>query len=344
MSRRASFLTTSALSVLFACNTAVLTHPPDSGPDPLPDVDVPDSSAWPFPTTSNVSIVVEPSDNAAALLAAINGAQKSVHVTMYLLSNNSFTNALINRKKAGVDVQVVLNQTFPDPSFDNTPAFNALKNNGVPVVWASKAYTFTHEKCVIVDGATAWIMTMNLTVSSPSQNREFLAVDSEPADVAEAETIFAADFANQVPAPAGRLVLAPKNARDRIGTLIGLAKSTIDVESETFSDLAFQNALQSAKVRGVTVRVLVSDQNPTTAMSAAINALKNTGISVKKLATPYIHSKAIVVDGVVGYVGSANLTQNSVDGNRELGLIVEGAPLQTLAQTIDADFKAGVAY
>jgi phosphatidylserine/phosphatidylglycerophosphate/cardiolipin synthase-like enzyme len=73
-------------------------------------------------------------------------------------------------------------------------------------------------------------------------------------------------------------------------------------------------------------------------------ALKASGIVVKKLATPYIHSKAVIADGVVGYVGSANLTQNSVDSNREIGLMIEGPALATLAATVDVDYKAGVAY
>lgn len=339
--KRFSFLLT---CVLAGCSTAILQHPPDSGPDPGVDGDVPDGGSYPFPTTSSVSLIVEPSDNAKGILDAINGAQKSVHVTMYLLSNNAFINALIARKKAGVDVQVILNQTFPDPMFDNTQAFNTLKAGGVPVVWASKTFVFTHAKCVIVDGATAWVMTMNLTLSSPSQNREFLAIDTDPNDVAEAEAVFAADYVAQTPTLSGRLVLAPNNARDRLTTLIGWAKTSLDVESETFSDQSLQSALQAARARGVTVRVVVSDQTPTPAMQAAMAALKGSGIVVKKLMTPYIHSKAVVADGVVGYVGSANFTQNSVDSNREIGLVIQGPALEKLAQTIASDFQAGALY
>lgn len=332
-----------ALLVLLACNTASLTPALDSGSDPG-DADLSDGGVFPFPTTGEVSLVVEPGDNAAGLLAAITGAKTSVHMTMYLLSNPTFINALIARKKAGVDVRVVLNQTFPDPMFDNNQSHSQLVAGGVPVVWSSKTFNFTHAKVVVVDGSSAWIMTMNITGSSAAQNREYLAVDTNPDDVAEAEAVFAGDYAATTPALTGRLVLAPDNARARISALFGLAKTTLDVEAETFSDLAFQADLQNAKARGVAVRIVVSDQTPSNAMVQAIAALKASGIVVKKLATPYVHAKGIVADGTVGYVGSANLTQNSVDQNREVGLMITGAALETLGQTIDGDYRAAAVY
>lgn len=331
------------LILSLACNTAGLTLAPDSGSDPG-DGDVSEGGLFPFPTTADVSLVVEPGDNAAGLLAAITGAKTSVHMTMYLLSNPTFISALVARKKAGVDVRVVLNQTFPDPMYDNTQSYNQLVAGGVPVAWSSKAFNFTHAKCVVVDGAVAWIMTMNVTNSSAAQNREYLAVDTNPDDVAEAEAVFAGDYAATAPALTGPLVLAPNNARARIAALFALAQTTLDVEAETLSDLAFETALRDAKARGVAVRVVVSDQTPSQAMTQAIAALKASGIVVKKLATPYVHAKGIVVDGTVGYVGSANLTQNSVDQNREIGLMVTGPALATLGQTIDGDYKAGAVY
>ena len=63
--------------------------------------------------SQGVSIQVMPSDKGAALLAAIKGAQTSVHMTMYLLTDKPTITALGDLKAAGKDVQVTLNKTFP---------------------------------------------------------------------------------------------------------------------------------------------------------------------------------------------------------------------------------------
>src|SRR3954468_3121751 len=58
--------------------------------------------------TTSVRIIVEPSDNAGALVAAINSAQSSVHMTMYLLSSSTVVNALTAKRRAGKEVKVLL--------------------------------------------------------------------------------------------------------------------------------------------------------------------------------------------------------------------------------------------
>lgn len=337
--RRSSFLL--LLALLLGCNTAALSTPPqDDAGDPDAVLPADDGGLG----TSAVKIIVEPSDNGAAITQAIVGAKTSVHMTMYLLSSSGVINALIAQKKAGRDVKVVLNKTFPDPTFDNNFEYTQLKNAGVQVVWAPASFNFTHEKCVLIDGTTAWIMTMNLTASSP-QNREFLAVDSDPSDVAEAETIFQGDFTGQVPTVSGKLLVAPVNARAKLTKLVNEATTTLDVEGENFSDDGLQAALVAAKGRGVAVRIVVSDQTPSTAMAYAIAAFKKAGVPIVKLANPYVHAKALVADGALAYVGSANFTANSLDSNRELGLLVSApSEVAVVASTIGKDFKAGVAF
>jgi cardiolipin synthase A/B len=296
-------------------------------------------------TTSSVQIIVEPSDNAQALLTSIQSATTSIHMTMYLLTSSTFVNALIAKKKAGLDVKVVLNQTFPTTGTDNNAVFAQLQAAGVPVVWASAAFNYTHEKAVIVDGTSAWIMTMNVTFSSPTSNREYLALDTDPDDVAEAEAIFQADFANTSITPTGKLLVAPVNARDGLVALIQNATTTVDLEGESLSDFPIVSALTAAHDRGVAVRVVLSDSTPTSAMANAVALLVGDGIPVKKLSTPYVHAKAIVADNTVAYVGSANFTQNSLDSNRELGVLAsEPSGVAKVAATIDGDFTAGVVY
>ncbi len=182
--------------------------------------------------TEAARIIVEPSDKGAALVAAIRAAKKSVHVTMYMLTSNAVIDALVAQKQAGKDVRVLLNKTFPPPQGNtNYTTYGTLKNAGIDVRYAPATFTYTHEKCVIVDATEAWIMTMNTTDSSPTDNREYLVVDTDARDVAEAEAIFGADMDAKAITPTGKLVVAPTNAKDRLLALINGATKTIDLEA-----------------------------------------------------------------------------------------------------------------
>jgi cardiolipin synthase len=291
----------------------------------------------------NITVTVEPADQAQVVLSAIQAAKKSVHMTMYLLNDKRFINALIAQHTAGHDVKVILNKTFPMNAGTNSAAFNTLQAAGVSVAWSNPVFTLTHEKCVIVDGTSAWIMTMNLETTS-SQNREFLALDTEPGDVKEADDMFAADFAATPYVPAGNLLVAPVNARDQLVLLIQAAKSTIDLEGEELSDYKIANALVAAQARGVKVRAVVANNAPTASQMSVVAQLKTGGVAVVSLGTPYIHAKAMVVDGAQAYVGSENFTTGSLQYNRELGLITTNAPTAaTIGKTIAKDFTAGTA-
>jgi phosphatidylserine/phosphatidylglycerophosphate/cardiolipin synthase-like enzyme len=262
----------------------------------------------------------------------------------------------VARATAGLDVQAILDGSSTNKSF-NTPAFNQLEAAGVNVVWSNPTFTFTHEKCVIVDGSVAWIMTMNGNTSSPEYNREYLAIDSIAADVTEATAIFTADHAMHSITPSGALVVANTNARPQLVQLIDSATTTLDLEGEEFSDTdsnGVVDAVVAAAKRGVVVHVVVGNAGPD---PTSDNDVKNAGGKVVMTGptsdngtatNPYIHAKAIVVDcaGTTcarGFVGSENFSAGSLGYNRELGVIYDTASeLAKVKAAIDIDFAAGV--
>ncbi|AKU99963.1 phospholipase D [Labilithrix luteola] len=361
----ASVLVVGAALGVAACNTAELKQPGGtsgvgaSSGDPTTgdEGDVPGEGgssgtvdAPPVPRSSNVTIQVQPSDSAAAIISAIQGAKKSVHMTMYLLTNTTVQDALIALHKAGKDVKVVLNKNFPPNGGDNTTSFNKLKAAGVDVVYAPGAYTFTHEKAVIIDGAKVLIMTMNLTGTSARDNREFIATDSDPQDVADAETIFNADYTSTTVSLNGKLVVSPSEAqpvdpRGRLTALIASAKKTLDVEIQSLSDSALTDAIIAAQDAGVKVRIVTTapgDNEETPAELQMLTKMKAKSIPIVGLSKPYIHAKAIVVDGALAFVGSQNFTPTALFQNRELGVVTDATTEVAKVQTVIAqDFAAG---
>ncbi len=319
----------------------------DAGGSPPPvgalDAAAPSPGGDASAPSKSVRIIVEPSDNGQALLQAIQGAKTSIHMTMYLVTSTSIVNALIAAKGRSVSVKVVLNATFPNAQTSNAQIYQTLTTGGVAVVWASSRFTYTHEKCFVIDGRQAWIMSMNATQTSARDNREYLAVDEDAADVAEAEAIFQADFTGAVYTPVGNLVVAPTNARDRLVALISSAHQSVDVEGEEFSDTSIVAALTKAAKAGMRVRLVVADGNTNANQSQAIASVKLAGVTVVATSTPYIHAKAIVVDGARAYVGSENFSTGSLVYNRELGVLVgEPAEVAKVANAIQSDFAAGV--
>jgi cardiolipin synthase len=316
--------------------------------------------------TTAVTIIVEPDgSNAAQLVSAIEAATTSIDMTMYEISDDRIIDALVARAKAGVSVQAILDgatgsgaQGGVDNKSFNQDAYTKLTAAGVATVWSSAAFTFTHEKTIVIDNATAWIMTMNATTSAPNSNREYLAIDTDPTDIAEATAIFTADHANMTISPSGPLVVSNTNARGELVALIDTATTSLDVEGEEFSDLdqnGIVQAVANAANRGVTVHVVVANDDPD---PTSINRVKLAGAKVVMTgpsssdgttSNPYIHAKAIVVDCTGtscarGFIGSENFSTGSLSYNRELGVIVKAqSELAKVKTAIDTDFAAGVA-
>jgi phosphatidylserine/phosphatidylglycerophosphate/cardiolipin synthase-like enzyme len=78
----------------------------------------------------------------------IDSAHSSIDMTMYELSDTTAVNDLIARKKAGVDVRVILDQAEKST---NQAAYKTLTGAGIGVVWSSTAFTYTHQKTLSVD-------------------------------------------------------------------------------------------------------------------------------------------------------------------------------------------------
>jgi phosphatidylserine/phosphatidylglycerophosphate/cardiolipin synthase-like enzyme len=306
--------------------------------------------------THAVSIIVEPNGNHANELAsAISSAHSAVYMTMYELDASNIITALVGRKQAGLDVQVILDGSTTNKSF-NMPAYDQLSSAGISVVWSDPTFTYTHEKCVMIDGTAAWIMTMNANTSSPT-NREFLAIDTDPDDVAEAVAVFAADHAKQAITPSGGLVVANENARTKLVALIDSATTTLDIEGEEFSDTystGIVRAVVRAAQRGVSVHVIIGNSTPD---ATAIMLAKNGGANVvvtgptsgnSTPTNPYIHAKAILVDCAngtcaSGFVGSENFSAGSLGYNREVGVIFDvAAELAKIKTAIDIDYSKGI--
>ena len=209
--------------------------------------------------------------------------------------------------------------------------------------WANPAFRLTHEKSLMLDRSSAYIMTMNLTHSSFTSNREFGMLDTDPADVAADEAIFEADWNRTAVDPTrADLVVAPNNARQKLTDLIAGSQKTLLAEQEEMQDPGIVDALAAAARRGVQVKLIVpTPQGGADGNAAGERRIASSGASVRKLVAPYPHVKMYLADGRTLYVGSANASASSLNDTRELGLIMSNSDaIKRVQDTFAKDWAA----
>ncbi|HBE27451.1 MAG TPA: hypothetical protein DDW25_01035, partial [Ktedonobacter sp.] len=301
------------------------------------------------PGVQGVHVFVEPDAGEHPITDAISAAKKSVWIELYLLTDRNVIRALEEAPNRGVDVRVMLE---PHPFGGGSPArtMDQLRAAGAKVQDSNPSFALTHEKGMIIDGVTAYIMTSNFSRSalgsysgsSGFNNREYDIVDANPPDVQAVTAIFQADWnrtAAQFTDP--NLIVSPVNARNAFLTLINSAHSTLLVEAEEMNDTIIEQALVSAAQHGVQVQVILPAPNGSSSdsNSQGISVIKQGSVQVREDARLYMHAKMMVVDGQKAFVGSENISTQSLDQNRELGIIVsDQGVLHTLQQTFQQDW------
>lgn len=289
-------------------------------------------------TPSALSLFIQPDDGRPPVLDAFNNAQTSIDLMIYLLTDRDAITALKNAVLRGVAVRVLLEQN-PCCSNNNTmqrAVFSELQEARVQVQWTNPAFRLTHAKMAVVDAKTALIMSQNLTKSSFTFNREASIVDRDPTDVDALNALFAADWDRATYTLTDpNLVIANADARQKLLMLIGGATKSLAIESEEMQDPAIIDALIAAQKRGVSVRYIGPTAPATTGSpqhdenAAGRKRLTIGGAGVHLLANPYVHTKTVIADGIVAFVGSENFSAASLDTNREIGLLMTDTAIIT---------------
>ncbi len=299
------------------------------------------------PTTTPTSaghlqLFVEPAAGEQVILDAINNAHQSVWLEMYLLTDKNIIQALENAAGRHLEVRVMLE---PNPVGGGSPqsTLDALKAAGASTEFTNPSFTLTHEKGLIIDGNTAFIMTSNFTYSALNgKNREYGIIDTVPQDVNEVISIFNADWSRStVQLSDANIVVSPVNARSDLMTLISSAQTSLIIEAEELFDTNIAQAIASDAQRGVQVEVVLpAPQTQPDSNGSGIATIKAAGAQVKEDPQLIMHAKMLVVDGKQAFVGSENFSSTSLDSNRELGLLFSDPQIiSTLQQTFNQDWS-----
>ncbi len=298
-----------------------------------------------------VQVFVEPNAGESVITNAIAQAQKSVWLEIYLLTDRKVINSLEDAAHRGLDVRVMIEPHPYGGGGSPTRTLDELSAAGVKTQTTSPNFTLTHEKGMIIDGTTAFIMTANFTRSalggysgsSGYANREYGIIDTNPLEVHNIINIFVADWnRSDVQINDPNLVVSPLNSRNAFLALINGAHNTLLIEAEEMGDDQVEQALIAAGGRGVHVEIILPSARSvsTDTNSAGISTISHNGVQVKEDPHYYMHAKMMIVDGTHAFVGSENISTSSLNDNRELGIIVaDSTVLNTLQQTFQQDWN-----
>ena len=309
---------------LAACRTGDKLPTPDA--NQTPGATQPASGAVPV-VHSPVEVVIQPEAGSARLVQAIDGAEKSLRMKVYLVTEDDVVDALKRAAQRGVDTRVMIEPNPEGGGDTNRVAAAELAAAGVQVRDTPSAFRLSHEKSLVVDDRVAFIMTHNLTRSSFAKNREFEAISEDKAVVEEVTQVFDADWERREPdLSQALLVWSPINSRSRITALIDGAGTTLDLYQASVLDDELNERLLAAVKRGVQVRLVMSPPSDSSDPDfPELNVLQAGGVQVRVLEEPYIHAKTLLADGKTAFVGSENFTKSSLELNRELGIVFDDA-------------------
>src|SRR5262245_11284081 len=218
-----------ALIAASACSSAAPPEPAPDGGDPVTTTGGPPSPDFcnaTDPRAEPVAVVATPDAGEQPYLDALTAAAHSIRVQVYEMGYGGILDALVAKAHAGVDVRVMLDLSKQSV---NQKYFDQLAAAGAQVLWSDPKFTYQHAKFIVVDDTVAVISTGNFSKTySIDLERNFVATDRDPADLADLVALFDADWQRATPSmDCTRLVISPINAPRRILDLIATAEPSL---------------------------------------------------------------------------------------------------------------------
>jgi len=314
------------------------------------------------PLTSGDSYLVHTNGDVAfpAMLAAIASARHRISFETYIFSTGAvaeqFTAAFAAAAKRGVEVRMVLDSM--GASDMDPKQIERLEQAGCRLGWFNPVGHIeevnyrTHRKVLVIDGDVAFIGGMGIADQwSMDTEKERRWRDTQievrgPAAVhieaafnenwIETGGVVEPDLLTHAPgsgsARSSVVWSSPAGGTNELKLLylfaLAAARQSIDIQSPyLITDESTTWSLQEARRRGVRIRMLtegdVTDAKPVKfASRATYDALMTMGVEVFEYQPAMMHTKAMIVDGVMSIVGSANFDNRSLELNDELNVVL----------------------
>jgi phosphatidylserine/phosphatidylglycerophosphate/cardiolipin synthase-like enzyme len=186
-----------------------------------------------------------------------------------------------------------------------------------------------HDKLVIFDRKTLFMLSFNFTHLDIDHSRGFGIITRNTKIVQEAIKLFEADCTRKsYSAGLETFVVSPVNSRKVLSTFLKRAKKQLLIYDPEISDPEVVRILQERAKAGVEVRIIGK-------------TAKRLGLKVAKLTKIRLHTRTILRDATQAFVGSQSLREAELDSRREVGLIIrESKIVKELTKCFESDWSS----
>jgi len=322
-----------ALLLMTSCGQAnVSPHGATTGAAPSPA----NESASIAADASQFTWIGEPGAGSAPWVNAIERARKRVDYNVYLLTDQNIADALKQVAARGVAVRLILDSHPYDFSDAVAKELAMFRGSKVQVkTWSPSATSYDHAKYLVVDGRVAIVGSANATYAAldgGANLEDNVEIDGGalPADL---DALFQADWAGR-PRPnlPPALIVSPGSSK-ALADQIRQPGPVMMAEEELYDA---PDVMAAMEAKGRQLELLLPSSIDSEEMANA-RMLKSHGVQVRLLSSPYVHAKLIVGTEAV-FVGSENISSNSLDDNREVGIVVAQPLVRAQAQAWFAQY------
>jgi cardiolipin synthase A/B len=276
------------------------------------------------------TLIVLPEDTAKPILDAINGANETLNIRMFLFTDPTLLNAVIAARRRGVKVRVMLNPARRSGESENEESRHTLLKAGIEVRDSSPKFALTHQKSMVIDDTIGFVESLNWETRDLTETRDYAVVTTKRIEIDEMAKCFDADWAqkNFTPHPDSSLIWCPDNGRQRIADFIDSARDTLWLQNERYQDTVIIERLVRAAGRGVKVHIMARPAHKLKVAKliegvGGLRIMHDVGAKVHRLKHLKLHGKMLLADEKRAIVGSINLTPGSFDERRELATETE---------------------
>ena len=166
------------------------------------------------------------------------------------------------------------------------------------------------------------ISTWNLTYSTFNNNRDFFLFITDKEINLKFNKIFLSDYKwEKTNIYDNNLILSPFYSRKKFEILIKSAKSDIKMYFQYFKDKKINNLLIKKKKEKIKIKSIISKQS-LNSNKKDLDKLIHNWINISILNKNNMHAKAILIDNKYLFIWSINLSNYSLDKNREIWILL----------------------